>query len=115
MVERIDIMNMNKEQKKEWLENFSKEWIQTCKTLNKPVKLSTHATTSSGRNLTFEQFQTHDLVINGFKIGDTVINYKDKECMQEKITCFRIYKNNIYVYNGFILIGKITDIIKVRG
>lgn len=108
-------MNMKKEQKKEWEDNFRKEWLQACKVLNKPVKLSTHATTSSGRNLTFEQFQTHDLVINGFKIGDTVLNYKDDNPTQEKITSFRIYKNSIFVYNGLILIGKINELIKVRG
>lgn len=101
--------------RKEWEENFRKEWLKACKILNKPVTLSTHATTSSGRNLTFEQFQTHDLVINGFKIGDTVLNYKDDNPTQEKITSFKIYKNNIFVYNGIALIGKINELIKVRG
>lgn len=107
-------MNMTKEQRKEWEHNFRKDWSQACKVLNKPVNLSTHAITSSGRNLTFEQFQTHDLVINGFKIGDTVLNYKEDNPTQEKITSFRIYKNNIFLYNGLTLIGKIEEVIKVR-
>ena len=107
-------MNMTKEQRKKWEQSFRKEWSRACKILNKPARLSTHATTSSGRNLTFEQFQTHDLIINGFKVGDIVLNYKDDNPTQEKITSFRINKNNIFAYNGIVLIGKINELIKVR-
>ena len=107
-------MYMKKEERKEWEYNFRKEWSKACKALNTPIIISTHATTSSGRNFTFEQFKTHDLVINGFKIGDIVINYKDNNPAQENITSFRIFKNNIYAYNGCTLIGKINEIIKVK-